>query len=451
MFPNWVKSIIRALPEVSRPKIKPNLKEKLKWTVLVLILYFLLAEIPLYGLSPQAIDLFGHLRAVLAGTFGSVITLGIGPIVTAGLILQLFVGGKILPLDTSTREGRQEYQGLQKLLAIGFTVLESAIFVLRGGLTPINPSLAPLLIGQLLFAGILIIYLDELVSNWGIGSGISLFIAAGVCRSAFVGLFNPIPLRGTEVPTGIITGFFYFLITGSPAFYLLIPVFGLLITLFISLYAWAMRVDLPLSFGRVKGYAHRWPLQFIYASNLPVILTAALLANFRFIALAAGVPLLGEFDENQNPTGGLMYYLTPPNDFIWNLIRLKILKTDLVRATTYLAYMILGSILFAILWVEISGAGPADMAERLRDSELHIPGFRRDKRVIKSVLDRYIPYLTILGGAMVGFLAGFLDLFTSIVSGTGILLTVGIIQQVWEQLKRDHEREIPERIKKVLE
>lgn len=110
--------IFSILPYVKAPAYRVPLKEKLKWTGIVLILYYLLTQIPLYGLSPTAVDQFAQLRAVIAGSYGSILTLGIGPIVTASIVLQLLVGGKILRLDLSRHEDRAFFQSFQKLLSI---------------------------------------------------------------------------------------------------------------------------------------------------------------------------------------------------------------------------------------------------------------------------------------------------------------------------------------------
>lgn len=164
--------IFSLLPQVRSPTYRVPFKEKLKWTGVILILYFILGQIALFGLSATAVDQFAQLRAVLAGEFGSIITLGIGPIVSASIILQLLVGGGILKLDLSTHEDKAFFQGLQKTLAIVFTLFEAAVLVFTGTLAASSPSLTWLVILQIFIGGILIIFLDEVVSKWGFGSGV---------------------------------------------------------------------------------------------------------------------------------------------------------------------------------------------------------------------------------------------------------------------------------------
>ena len=63
-------------------------------------------------------DQFAQLRAVLAGNFGSILTLGIGPIVSASIILQLLVGGNILKLDLSKHEDKAFFQDCRNSLPL---------------------------------------------------------------------------------------------------------------------------------------------------------------------------------------------------------------------------------------------------------------------------------------------------------------------------------------------
>ena len=156
--------IFSYLPQVKSPSYRVPFKEKLKWTGVILILYFVLTQIPLFGLSSTSVDQFAQLRAVMAGSFGSILTLGIGPIVSASILLQLLVGGKILKLDLSQHEDKAFFQGTQKLLAVIFTLFEGGVMVLTGALAPSSPEFVWVMILQITIGGILIIFLDEVVS-----------------------------------------------------------------------------------------------------------------------------------------------------------------------------------------------------------------------------------------------------------------------------------------------
>src|SRR3989339_293120 len=169
-------TILNNLPEVEGPSQKfLSFKEKLKWTLVVLVIFFVLGVMPLFGLGANQLERFEFFSVILGAEFGSIISLGIGPIVTASIVLQLLNGSGILKLDLTQSEGKKTFQGLQKLLAIFFIIFEASIYVLMGGMAP-DPAYAGtqlygqlqfVLIFQLFLGGIMILFMDEIVSKWG--------------------------------------------------------------------------------------------------------------------------------------------------------------------------------------------------------------------------------------------------------------------------------------------
>lgn len=441
-----LQPIFSLLPQVRSPSYRVPFKEKLKWTGIILVLYFVLIQVPLFGLSSTAVDQFSALRAVMAGSFSSIITLGIGPIVSASIILQLLVGGNIIKLDLSRPEDKAFFQGTQKLLAIIFTLFEGSVLVLTGTLPPSTPGFAWILILQITIGGILIIFLDEVVSKWGFGSGVGLFIAAGVAGEIVGGSLNPLPSATSPgVPAGDITGFLYSLTTGSPAFYLLIPVLATIVVFLVVVYAESMRVEIPLSYGGVKGARGKYPLKFIYASNMPVILTSALLLNVQLFAAMfqkIGFPILGQV-SNGRAVNGIAYILQQPNS-------ISILFTDPLRVFIYAVFFIGSCILFAVLWVELSGIGPKQVSKQLHGMGMQIPGHRSSRAHFQKILKRYIPIITILGGAFVGFLAFGADLTGALGGGTGVLLTVGIVYKLYEEIAQEQLMDMHPMLRKFL-
>ncbi len=441
-----LQPIFSILPEVVVPKYRVPFKEKLKWTGIILVLYYFLTQIPLYGLSPYAFDQFSYLRAVVAGSFGSILTLGIGPIVSASIILQLLVGGKIIHLDLTKHEDKAIFQGTQKLLTILFTIFEASVLVLTGSLAPEAAGLLIPLILQLTIGGILIIYLDEVVSKWGFGSGVGLFIAAGVAQEMIVGSFNPFSSPTQPgMPAGRIPAFIYSLTIGQPSFDYLIPVIATIIVFLVVVYAESMRVEIPLSYGGIRGARGRYPLRFIYASNMPVILTSALLMNVQLFGTMfqkIGFPILGTYSQGK-AINGLAYLLTPPYG-------LDTLFTDPLKVLFYAIVFIAACVLFAWLWVELSGIGPREVARQLQQMGMQIPGFRSDRRLFEKVLKRYIPIITILGGAFVGLLAFSADLTGALGGGTGVLLTVGIVYRLYEEIAQEQLMDMHPMLRKFL-
>lgn len=423
-------TLLDNLPEVVSPTQKKlAFKEKLKWTLIVLTLYFILGLVPLFGLRGGALEQFQFLEMVLGASFGSIITLGIGPIVTASIVLQLLNGAGIVKFDLTSHEGKARFQGIQKLLSIFFVLLEGIIYVVTGGLSP-EAGIAmgvPLLIFQLFLGGILIMFMDEVVTKWGFGSGISLFIAAGVSKRLFVGVFSWAKSEGSEISVGAVPAIFQSLGTGNIIEAgIKISVLIATVTVFlVVVYTQAMKVEIPLSFGRVRGYGIRWPLNFFYTSNIPVILVAALLANFQ---------LVGHFF----PSLGWVSDLVRAPNLLQQVITGSLGWTSIWHALVYITIFILGSLVFGLFWVQTAGLDPRSQAKQIMASGLQIPGFRKDERVLERLLARYIWPLTVMGSIAVGALAAVADLTGALGSGTGILLTVMIVYQLYEEIAQQH-------------
>jgi preprotein translocase subunit SecY len=511
-----LKPLIEKWPAVSKPEGHVAFKTKIFWTVFCLLLYFMLTKVSLYGVKTAQLDVFANFRAILAGQSGSVMHLGIGPIVTGSIIMQLFTGAKIIKLDLTKKEDKAIYQGTQKIVVMAMILVE-AIPQVYGFLSPDDTLIQRLngvswlganhgrgwaetiIVAQLAFGAIVVFFMDELISKWGIGSGISLFIAAGVSEQIVTGTFNwqrvdpntpynPAfnPPSGalpkfiyvfTQRPIGslVYEGGFEDVFLGNQQFpNSIMSLVGTIVIFFFVVYAESARIELPLAHGKVRGARGRYPIRLIYASNIPVILISALLANVNLFALLftthptfSRTPLIGgkwwigmyppaSGGGSTSPIGGGAWYLTsfqgfqewflPLLDFhrygsilhgheIWQL---------LIRMAIYLTVYIGGSIMFAKFWIETTNMGPHDVAKQIQSSGMQIPGFRRDPRVLQRILERYIPTVTVIGAVVVGGLAAFADMIGTVgsSSGTGVLLTVGIIIRMYEQIAKEQAMEM---------
>ena len=465
-------SVFRYFPEIRKPAQKPIFSLKIKYTLGILVAFYLLSVIPLYGLGENALAQFDQLSIILGASFGSVLSLGIGPIVTASIVLQLLVGSGILKMDQTTQEGRAYFQGLQKLLSVFFIFFEACVYVFLGGLAPSAQligtsayfSLQLLLVGQLILGGLLVLLMDDVVGKYGFGSGVSLFIAAGVASQIMVTALSPLTSLGSwafgsgQPPVGAFFVFFLSLIGGDPQTALLAMV-SILATIFvfvISVYAQAMKVEIPLTFGRVRGFGFRWPLHFLYTSNIPVILVAALMANIQLWARLLqnwGYPFLGSF-QGQVPVSGLVTWVAAPqllsNILTGSLSWVSLFNNDFTHAFVYMLFLVAGSVIFSLFWVQTSGMDANSQAKKIMASGLQIPGFRKDPRVIEHLLSRYILPLTIMGGAAIGVLAATADLLGALSRGTGILLAVMIIYRLYEDIAKHHMMDLHPALRKVM-
>jgi len=446
-----IKSILYNLPEVKKPEEKKlGFNVKLKWTLIILGAFFILANIPLYGLSANSLQRFEFLALILGTEFGSIISLGIGPLVMSSIILQLLVGSGILAINTKTDEGRKYFQGLQKLGVFFFIIFEALIYVLMRGLEA-SPGYAGILVFQLILGGIAIMFMDEVTTKWGFGSGVSLFIVAGVAWRLFAGLFQFMGVTGQNCLAdfsgtpcvGKILVIIQAIVNGAPREALL-AIATILVTVVIFLgvvWAQSLKVEIPLSYDRLRGYGVKWPLAFFYASNMPVILTAALVANVQLFGSLlenwlGHATIIGGFSQGQ-PISGLAYWLSSSN-IIEGLITGSLRTTQIFQALTHLIFFAAFSVMFAIFWVKTSGMDASSQAKNILASGLQIPGFRKDERVLESILDRYILSLTIMGGLAVGILSALADFLGALTNGTSLLLAVMITYQLYQNIAQQH-------------
>ncbi len=518
-----LRPVLEYLPMIRKPKGHVHFRQKLMWTFLTLLLYFTLTNIYIYGLDPQkTIDLFASFRAIMAGASGSLMHLGIGPIVTASIIMQLFVGAKIINLDLTDDMDKAIYQGTQKLLVIIMIFVE-AIPQVFGYLTPSNTfvnnldAFAPghgmflaqlIIVLQLFFGSYLVFLMDEVVSKWGIGSGISLFIAAGVSQAIFTGVISWIPAHPQDPmsinnpPSGTIPKTIYILTHSSAAQLYggriesilfappnpIIALIGTTIIFLLVAYVESVKIELPLAHERARGARGRYPIKLMYSSNIPVILTSALLANVAMWSLLfwsnptlSQIPILGhnpwigeyptpeqaaEWGIQQNtPIGGIAYYLNRVrglNSWLLPLLNPQVYHYAFTYQTywmlvgnviIYTMFMILMSIIFAKFWIETANMNAKAIARQIQSSGMQIPGFRRSPAVLEKILNKYIPAVTIFSGAAVGALAAFADLIGTVgnTSGTGVLLTVGILIQFYEAMGREQLMEMHPVIRQFFE
>jgi len=389
-----IEPFVRRLPSVERPTGHVHFKRKLSWTLAILLLYFILGNIPLFGLSKASIDIFSAYRAFFAGSFGSMMLLGIGPIVTASIVLQLLVGAQIIKLNLSDPRDQAIYQGTQKALVFVMVVVEALPQVLGGYLLPdaglagtlgVSLGMISLLIFiQVFVGGSLIVYMDEVVSKWGVGSGVGLFIVAGISQQLVTGIINP-AAGDAGLPVGIIPkwidiirlqlisfdtlftseGLKFILVTGG----ILALVSTIMIILLVVLVE-STRIEIPLAHSRVRGARGRFPVKLVYASVLPMILVRAIQANIEMLGalLAAKIgtitsatvtgqgvttiytgysSILGNFvseakinaatgaamsGSSPQPVSGLMYYLSAlrgPSDWMPGMVQTSPGMTEL--------------------------------------------------------------------------------------------------------------------------
>src|ERR671924_74292 len=451
----FIRSASAYVPQVPKPKKKISLTEKFVWTGIALLAYLVMGQIPLYGVTDDPkFDFLAFARVIFAAQQGTLMEMGIGPIVTAGLLMQLLKGSDLLKLNFKNPDDRALFTSATKIVTIVVIVAEGALYgVSVYGNLVASPAFVPVVVGQLIAASVIVMMLDELVQKgWGLGSGISLFIMAGVAQGIMWSMFSPIP--ADDGPVGIIPFVISSAINGDidDAIFRvgqLPSLFGLFVTaivLLILVYIQGIHVDIPIVSTKYRGFTAVYPIKLLYTSVIPVILASALLANAVFIGQMMWANYnpnntnpafnwIAQFDPQSQggtatPTGGILYYITPPRG-------IEATAADPMRAVVYVIFLTGIVTVFSRLWVELGGLSARTAARNLLDADVQVPGFRRSEGSVETLLNRYIPSLTLLSGMIIGLLAGVSDVLNVFGSGTGILLLVNIMVSYYQTLVKE--------------
>ena len=447
-----IKAISKYVPQVEKPKKKIQLSEKLIWSGIALLIYLVMGQIPLYGVTDDPkFDFLAFARVIFAAQQGTLLELGIGPIVTAGLLMQLLKGSDLLKLNFKNPDDRALFTSATKIVTIVVIVAEGTLYgVSVYGHLVASPLFIPVVVTQLVATSFIVMMLDELVQKgWGLGSGISLFIMAGVAQGIMWSVFSPIP--ADDGPVGVIPFMIDSAIQGdiTDAIFRvgqLPSLFGLFVTALVLLalvYIQGIHVDIPIVSTKYRGFTAVYPIKLLYTSNIPVILASALLANAVFMGQMLWAnynpendnPIfnyIAQFDpaRPQSPTGGALYYMTSPRS-------LDVAAQDPVRAVVYVLFLTTVVTIFGRLWVELGGLSAPKAAKNLLDADVQVPGFRRSEGSVEVLLNKYIPSVTIAGAIIIGLLASASDVLNVFGSGIGILLMVDILVNYYNLLIRE--------------
>ncbi|XP_002128363.1 protein transport protein Sec61 subunit alpha [Ciona intestinalis] len=455
-FLELIKPFCVVLPEIEKPQRKIQFREKVLWTAITLFIFLVCCQIPLFGImSSDSADPFYWMRVMMASNRGTLMELGISPIITSGLIMQLLAGAKLIEVGDSPKD-RALFNGAQKLFGMVIAIGQSVVYVMTGMYgepADMGAGICLLIIIQLFVATLIVLLLDELLQKgYGLGSGISLFIATNICETIVWKAFSPATVntgKGTEFE-GAVIALFHLLATRSDkvralreAFYRqnLPNLMNLMATVFVFgvvIYFQGFRVDLPIKSARYRGQQSSYPIKLFYTSNIPIILQSALVSNLYVISQLLAVRFRGNFlisllgvwgdvegggPARSYPIGGLCYYLSPPESFAGML-------ADPIHAFVYVAFMLGSCAFFSKTWIEVSGSAAKDVAKQLKEQQMVMRG-HREKSMIHE-LNRYIPTAAAFGGLCIGALSVMADFIGAIGSGTGILLAVTIIYQYFE-------------------
>jgi protein transport protein SEC61 subunit alpha len=451
------------LPEVAKPERTIPGREKLLWTAISLFVFLVCSQIPLYGIATnKSADPFYWMRVILASNRGTLMELGISPLITSGMVLQLLRGSKIIDIDDKDKKDNELFKGAEKLCGMLITLGQSVAYVLSGmygDLGDLGAGNAILIIIQLFIAGLVVLILDELLqAGYGLGSGISLFIATNICETIIWGAFSPVTVNtgsGTQFEGAVIAFFHLMWVRSSKisalkeAFYRsglpnITSLFATVLVFLVVIFFQGWKVGMPIQHKQGGAASKRQhDIKLFYTSNTPIILQSALVSNFYFFSQLLYkrfksnmlVNFMGSWQEYEAsghsiPVGGLVYYISPVRSF-------GEIFSDPIHAVFYAVFMCLSCAAFSYLWVDVSGTGASEVAKQLKEQGLSFPGWRDDVSIMRDRLAKYIRPASYTGGIAIAILTIFADLLGAIGSGTGILLAVTIIYSFYEQSSKE--------------
>lgn len=380
------------------------------------------------------------MRVILASNKGSLMELGISPLITANMIMEVLANARIIAFDPKVPEDRRLLKASEKLLAVIVAFTSALAYVwsgMYGEISDIGVITALAIILQLFFAGVIVLLLDELMEKgYGMGNGTSLFIATNICENIFWRALSPITNKtdtGIEFE-GAIVNFIHQMVVKNNKIVAfqhgmyrtnMANMNNLLATVFIFLvviYFQGFKYDIKLAHQQVRGYTQPYSVKLFYLSSTPIILQTALVSNLHFFSGILYrkfktnwfVRLLGVWQENDmygggpRLVGGFAYYLTPPQSFLDIFYNPK-------HAFFYFTFIMITCALFSKLWLEMSGRSTSDVVKQLAEQGLFIQGSQKSS--MSKILNKYIPTAAVVGGMCIGILTIVADLLGAIGSG----------------------------------
>ncbi|KAL6634382.1 hypothetical protein ACP70R_027053 [Stipagrostis hirtigluma subsp. patula] len=451
-----LRPVAALLPAVRRPDRAVPFRQRALYTAMSVSVFLVCSHLPLYGVrhSPSGADPLYLVRTLLASNRGTLMELGVTPVVTAGTVTQLLTASGLLG-RVDGREDRELVDAARKALAMAIALGEAAAHVLLGVYGSVGAAGGALIVLQLFSASAAVVFIEELLDKgYGLrgASAVSLLAAANTCGKVAWQVFSPVTVdagRGPEFEGLALAVVHHALVRADKARAVAgtllrrhlpnaVNLLATCVVLLAAVFLEGMRVLLPLRSRDARGRRATFPIKLLYTSTMPVVLYSAAVSCLCMVSqllhysrYGGGVlaRLLGSWKETSYaavPVGGLAYYVTPPSD----------VAADPLHAVTYAALLLTSCALLSQAWAAASGSSARDVARQLADQRLAMPGTRDG--ATRSQLRRYIPTAAALGGLCVGALTILADMTGAIGSGTGILLAATVVYNLVDNFQKEN-------------
>lgn len=401
----------------------PELKKKLLITLLIFALSRLLAHIPVPGVNTDQLkqlfssnQLLGLLDIFSGGTLAnfSITALGLAPYINASIIFQLLtmVIPKLEALSKEGESGREKINQYTRYVTIPLAIVQSiGVFALlrSQGIMTVSSSLSLVASVATMVAGtMLLIWLGELITQYGIGNGISMLIFAGIIARLPISLFQTAATSQATQLTSLI----------------MVVIISLIVIVGVVIMTEAVR-KVPIHYAkRVRGsrlyggQSTYLPLRLNQAGVIPIIFA---------VSLVLMPSLVGRFLQSSGQPqlvsiGTTLSTLFSPQSLVYNLIYFI-----LVVGFTYFYTAVVFD--------------PEKISEEIKKNGGFIPGIRPGKATM-NYLSYIITRITLVGALFLGVIAILPSIVQNItglaalaVGGTGILIVVSVILETSKQVE----------------
>ena len=445
-----IKIINPLIPTVPKPNYPIRIKQKILWTILVLFIFLLCSQIPLYGIyKTESSDPLHWIRVISASNSGTLMELGTTPIFSANIFINLLIMSKMIDVDVSVKEDLFLVEQFKKLFAIIISIGGALSYILGehyGLVSEIGLLNCILLFIQLFATSIIVLILDEVLENgYGLGSGVSLFIATNISENIFWKCFSPYTItneKGIEYE-GAVVALTHFLITKSnkiealkSAFFRtsatnISNIFSTFLMILIVIFLEEMRLMIKINNRCLPGVFYEQKIKLLYCSNTPLIMLTGILSNIYMISQVLHkkypnsfiIKILGVWDVVNGhyvPISGISYYISPVHTFE------EFIKNP-IKSAIYILFVVISSGYFAKSYIELTGKGGLDLSKRLRSEGFFLENLKDGEETTYDKLRKNIEVAAFLGGGFIGFLNVLANFLGTIGSGTGTLLLINYI------------------------
>lgn len=462
-----IKPFVSLIPEVELPYDKVLFDEKMIYTIGVAVIY-ILSFIPISGVVATKIaDPFYWLRLPFASEPGTLLEFGVLPLVTAAFLWQILSGLKIVKVNFTNVQDRENFQSLQKVFAVFLSAFYASILAASGYFQPVDSftnteivatsSLGAnaLIVAQLTTTtAIVSLMVEVLEKGYGFGPGIMVCLTANASTKLAGSLFGFLTNEVSGQSNGIFVQLFRSIFGKSIVQSIkslftrtdevnMIQIYLVLIALAAIAYLQNFRMDISIKSSKVRSMVSSYPIRFLYCGALPILFAYTILYNVNILAFAAtsifgGSPILATWELNPftnstyHLTSGLLYFISPSragSSYILSIIRFIGITTFITAAST----------IFGRFWFGISGSSGKDLAKQFKDQDIVVVG-HRDANVAKE-LTKMISSASLAGSFTLGAIIATIEA-TGFSNGFAAGISVGVLGalSLLEQIMSDYQQ-----------